>query len=100
MKKNSFLLNPLWNLEMSKANICDDINFLRCIEMEYFTKGEKETSQYLYNQFKAIIITLRKSLEYTQMNMKESIDLIYEEDKKKNNNIGVDENGNQRSDKK
>ncbi len=81
--KDKLLLDPLWNLEMSKANICDDINFLRCIEMEYFTKGEIETSQYLYSQFKSIITTLRKSLEYTQMAMKESIDSIYEEDKQK-----------------
>lgn len=100
MKKKNLVLDPLWNLEMSKANICDDINFLRCIEMEYFTKGEMETPQYLYNQFKAIITILRKSLEYTQMNMKESIDLIYEENKKKNNSIGDDKNGNQRTDKK
>lgn len=83
MKKDVLLLDPLWNLEMSKANIGDDINFLRCIEMEYFTKGENENSQYLYNHFKSIIPTLRKSLECTQMNMKNSIDLIYEESKKK-----------------
>ena len=77
MKKDNLLLNPLWNLENASANLKDDIQFLRCIDSEYFQKGKNEYSEYLYWQFEAIIRTLKKSLECTQMNMKKSIDSIY-----------------------
>ena len=77
MKKDKLLLNPLWNLENAEANLKDDIQFLRCIDSEYFQKGKNECSAFLYWQFEAIIRTLRKSLECTQMNMKKSIDSIY-----------------------
>ena len=91
MKKDKLLLNPLWNLENAEANLKDDIQFLRCIDSEYFQKGKIECSAFLYWQFEAIIRTLRKSLECTQMNMKKSIDAIYEKDSKEKK--GVVENG-------
>lgn len=79
--KENFLLDPLWNLEMSTADLGDDICFLRCIDSEYFQKGKGESPEYLYCKFEAIVKTLRKSLECTQMNMKKSIEAIYEEEK-------------------
>lgn len=82
MKEDKLLLDPLWNLEMSSANLKDDIRFLRCIDSEYFQKGNKESSEYLYWHLWAFITILRKSLEYTQTNMKKSIEAIYEEERK------------------
>ena len=41
MEKGNFLLDPLWNLEISSANLKDDIRFLRCIDSEYFQNGNK-----------------------------------------------------------
>lgn len=83
MEKGNFLLDPLWNLEISSANLKDDIRFLRCIDSEYFQKGNKESSEYLYWHLGSFITILRKSLECTQMNMKKSIEAIYEEESKK-----------------
>lgn len=85
MKKDNLLLDPLWNLENAEANIKDDIRFLRCIDSEYFQKGNKENSEYLYWHLGAFITILRKSLECTQISMKKSIEAIYEEDNKKLN---------------
>ena len=91
------LLNPLWNLENASANLKDDIQYLKCIDAEYFQKGKNECAEYLYYQFEAIIRTLRKSLEYTQTNMKESIKAIYEEDSREKGDV---ENGYKRDSKK
>ena len=84
MKEEKLLLDPLWNLENASANLKDDIQFLKCIDSEYFQKDKNECSTYLYYQFEAIIKTIRKSLECTQMNIKKSIEAIYEEDNKVN----------------
>lgn len=77
--KEKILLDPIWNLEVAEANLTDDIDFLHCIEEEYFTGEQKEYAPCLYWQLGAIIRTLRKSLECNQMNMRKSIDAIYEE---------------------
>ena len=84
MKEKKIVLDPLWNLENASANLNEDIQFLKCIDSEYFQKGKNECSVYLYCQFEAIIKTLKRSLECTQMNMKQCIEAIYKENNKVN----------------
>lgn len=76
----------LWKLEVAEAQLNEDIKFLECIREEYFTTTEtKESGQYLYEQFRAIINTIIKSMQYNQQEMRENIDNFYEELKKRRN---------------
>ena len=81
MEKENFELDPIWNLEMAEARLNEDIDFLHCIDEEYFNGKKEEYSPYLYWQFRAIMNTLRKSLECNQMYIRRSIDAIYAEKK-------------------
>ena len=83
MKKNVFLLDPLWYLDVTMADLGDAIRFLSCIDAEYFQKGKEEGAIYLYWHFEVIIRTLRRSLECTQMNMRKSVEAIYKDKNKK-----------------
>ena len=85
--KKELLLDSVSQLEYAEANISDDIDFLHCIDEEYFTGEQKEYGPYLYWQFGAILRTLRKSLECTQMNMRKSIDAIYENKRQKKEGV-------------
>ena len=87
MEKENFLLDSVWQLEVAQACLDEDIDFLHCIDEEYFEGDKEESAAYLYWQLKSIIRTLTKSLECTSMNMKKSIDAIYEN--KKNQKEGV-----------
>lgn len=83
--ENEFLLDPLWNLEAAEANLCDDIDFLHCVEERFFTyPSEQETAQYLIWQLGAMLRTVRKSMESTQKTMKKCINTIYDEKRKVN----------------
>ena len=85
MGKNEFLLAAVWNLETAEAELSEDINFLNCVEEQFFIcPNEKERATYLLWQFGAMIRTVRKSMESTQKSMRESIEAIYKEKRKVN----------------
>lgn len=80
--KKELLLDSLFQLECADAYLSEDIDFLNCIDEQYFNGEQKEYPEYLYWQLGAIIRTLRKSLECTQMKIQESVKAVYEEKKK------------------
>ena len=85
MDKNEFLLDAVWNLETAEAELNEDINFLHCVEEQFFIcPNEKERATYLLWQLGAMIRTVRKSMESTQKSMRESIEAIYKEKRKVN----------------
>ena len=71
-------------LELAEAQLNEDINFLICITEEYFTTSQtQESGQYLYEQFKAIINTVLKSMQYNQQEMRQNIDGFYKKMREK-----------------
>ena len=83
--EKSFLLDALWQLEYAEGQLRETIDFLYCIDDEYFERKKDTGEQWLRWQLSSIIRTLRKSIESTQMNMQKSIETIYEEKRLKNN---------------
>ena len=77
MEKN-LAKDILWDLECAEAQLAEDIDFLSCVESEHFATTEPEESiTYLYWQLRSLIITLRKSMQYNQFQMKNSINKHY-----------------------
>lgn len=73
----------LWNLEMAEAQLRDDIKFLNCIAGEYLIyEKPQESAEYLYQQLSTAIITVTKSMEYNQREMRQAIEKYYESRKK------------------
>lgn len=71
------------SLELAEAQLKDDINFLHCIEQEFFVFNKpQENLEYLYWQTQAMLKTLTKSMEYNQKAMLESINKYYADIKK------------------
>lgn len=82
--QKNFLCNQVTNNILNDFNIAegllhDNINFLRCIYVEYFTGERKECSQYLYEHFDAIINTAITILEFTQKEMNNNIEKGYKQ---------------------
>ena len=86
LENKDLLLDSLWQLEYAVGQLESDIDFIHCIEENYFTNEKSTGEQWLRWQISSILPTLRKSLESTQMNMKRSIEAIYEDKQKRQKN--------------
>ena len=86
------LRDILCSLEMAEAQLCDDIKFLNCLASEYLIyEKPRESAEYLYQQLSTAIITVTKSMEYNQKEMRQAIEKYYENRKKERE---VKNNGN------
>ena len=84
MKKDELLIDPLWNLETASVNLKSDIDFLNCVEDEFFSTNEQiENNTFFYYQLSLIVETLRKSMQWNYEEMKKSIEAIYNDTIKK-----------------
>lgn len=82
--QKNFLYNQVANNILDAFNeadglLQDNINFLRCMYVEYLTGEQQENAQYLYEHFETIINTTIKILELTQNEMNNNIKKSYKQ---------------------